>query len=389
MMRVALSVFLVSALVFCVAGAGLYPPNSNVIQLDKNSFHQVFDSPHTWLVEFYAPWCGHCKNLAPAWEAAATNLKGIVKVAAVNCDVDKELAGLFQIQGFPTILYFGSEQSPNPHKAGIPWKNPEPYQGQRTANAIAAFATSKLPDFVYSKKFDDFFDNDYSLKKAVLFSDKNKAPNVFKGLAIEFKDQLKLAFVQNSNSKYVDQYGITNFPTLIVDSGNGDISKFEGSFTYDALFSFLKPFAKAPAGTGKGTKQPEPENLPLEVVPITSPTEWEEKVLAKNGLSVIAFLDKSDDEATQSYLATTLEVAEKYQKQFRYFWVDGPQHIPFLEALYSNNGWPQLIVVHPKKKVVAPLIGSYTVESISQFLDKVLLGNKRIIRPVDEIPPLF
>ena len=48
---------------------------------------------------------GHCKNLAPAWKAAATNLKGIVKVAAINCDEEKELAGMFQIQGLPKFAW--------------------------------------------------------------------------------------------------------------------------------------------------------------------------------------------------------------------------------------------------------------------------------------------
>jgi protein disulfide-isomerase A6 len=44
------------------------------------------------LVEFYANWCGHCKNLAPAWEKAASALKGIVTIAAVDADTHKDLA---------------------------------------------------------------------------------------------------------------------------------------------------------------------------------------------------------------------------------------------------------------------------------------------------------
>lgn len=141
---------------------------------------------------------GHCKSLTPAWEAAASNLKGIVKIAAVNCDEERELAGMFEVKGFPTILFFGSDQVPNPHQKGAPWKTPEPYNGQRTASAIANYATSKLPNFVVSKNLDKFFAND-KLNKVVLFTDKTKTSNIYKSLAIEYKERLSFAQVQHTN----------------------------------------------------------------------------------------------------------------------------------------------------------------------------------------------
>mgnify|MGYP005994882297 CR=1 FL=1 len=53
---VALSILFVFSV--SVSAAGLYSPSSNVIQLTKENFvAEVFDSPHIWMVEFYAPWC--------------------------------------------------------------------------------------------------------------------------------------------------------------------------------------------------------------------------------------------------------------------------------------------------------------------------------------------
>ena len=59
-----------------------------------------------WLVEFYAPWCGHCKKLSPTWESLATNLKGKVNVGKVDVPENRDLGSRFGIKGFPTIKFF-------------------------------------------------------------------------------------------------------------------------------------------------------------------------------------------------------------------------------------------------------------------------------------------
>lgn len=57
----------------------LFLPQSDVITLTDSNFKElVLDSEDLWLVEFYAPWCGHCKSLEPHWAKAATELKGKV-----------------------------------------------------------------------------------------------------------------------------------------------------------------------------------------------------------------------------------------------------------------------------------------------------------------------
>ncbi|CAN0571430.1 unnamed protein product, partial [Ectocarpus sp. 12 AP-2014] len=52
-----------------------------VVDLTENNFKEmVLDSDEMWLVEFFAPWCGHCKKLEPEWESAAGQLSGSVNV---------------------------------------------------------------------------------------------------------------------------------------------------------------------------------------------------------------------------------------------------------------------------------------------------------------------
>lgn len=63
--------------------------SKDVIELTDENFDKlVLNSEDMWLVEFYAPWCGHCKNLAPEWAAAANELKGKVKLGALDATVN-------------------------------------------------------------------------------------------------------------------------------------------------------------------------------------------------------------------------------------------------------------------------------------------------------------
>jgi thioredoxin 1 len=58
------------------------------------------------LVDFFAPWCGPCRALAPALEAIAKNYDGRIKIVKVNVDDAAELAAQYRIQGVPTLMVF-------------------------------------------------------------------------------------------------------------------------------------------------------------------------------------------------------------------------------------------------------------------------------------------
>ena len=72
---------------------------------------QGFDSPAAksdvpLLVDFWAPWCGPCRSMAPQFEKAATTLEPSVRLAKVNTDEQQALAGRYGIQGIPTMVLF-------------------------------------------------------------------------------------------------------------------------------------------------------------------------------------------------------------------------------------------------------------------------------------------
>jgi len=106
---------------------------SNVLVLDPENFDNEVGGDQPALVEFFAPWCGHCKNLAPEYEkAAAAFAKLPVKVASVDADKYGDLGSRFGVSGFPTLKYF---------PAGS--KDGEAYNGGRTAKDIVEFLNGK------------------------------------------------------------------------------------------------------------------------------------------------------------------------------------------------------------------------------------------------------
>ena len=72
------------------------------------------------IVDFWAPWCGPCKTLGPALEAAVTAAKGAVRMVKINVDENQALAGQLRIQSIPTVYAFLNGQPVDGFQGAIP-----------------------------------------------------------------------------------------------------------------------------------------------------------------------------------------------------------------------------------------------------------------------------
>ena len=111
------------------------PPTHNIRSVDEVTSYN-FDSNITndYLIEFYAPWCGHCKRFAPTYEAVARTLsKSNVGVGKVDGSKERSLTSRFEIRGYPTILFIRG------------WEVRQ-YRGPRTHDDIVQFV---LSDYQY------------------------------------------------------------------------------------------------------------------------------------------------------------------------------------------------------------------------------------------------
>ncbi len=121
----------------------LVEPPSAVAALTPDTFDAVVGAPATFkLLEFYAPWCGHCKQLAPIYEQLGAVFEGEASVVIAKIDADKHrsLGERFGVSGFPTIKYLELDALDGGAKPEAAAKD---YSGGRDLPALVEFVNSK------------------------------------------------------------------------------------------------------------------------------------------------------------------------------------------------------------------------------------------------------
>jgi len=116
--------------------AKIIEPPSSVRTLTSENFDSIaLDQSKDVLVEFYAPWCGHCKKLAPTYEQLGNAFvsEPNVIIAKVDATTNQELASKYGVKGYPTIKWFGKQNKEDPLK----------YEGGRTLGAFVNFINEK------------------------------------------------------------------------------------------------------------------------------------------------------------------------------------------------------------------------------------------------------
>ncbi|KAL1493200.1 hypothetical protein ABEB36_011300 [Hypothenemus hampei] len=375
--------------IFFGSSWALYPSRGSVVELTPSNFDNlVIKGDEIWIVEFFAPWCGHCQNLVPEYTKAANALKGIVKVGAVNADEHKELAGRYEVRGFPTIKIFGT----NKYK-------PEDYQGARNAeglvNAGLSAAKTKAKSALNggssssgsssSDSSDDVIElTDSNFDKLVLQSDdmwlveffapwcghcKNLAPHWAKA-ATELKGKVKLgALDATAHKEKASLYEVQGYPTIKYFAPGAKTSSSAEEYNGGRTSSEIVQWALDKLADSVP---------PPEVTQITSEEQFNEQC-TKTPLCVVAVLpDILDCQSTcrNEYLKTLAKVGEKFKKKmWGWVWAEAGVQSELENALdIGGFGYPALAVISTKKMKCAILRGSFSADGIYEFLRDLSYG---------------
>ncbi|KAF8135066.1 thioredoxin-like protein [Boletus edulis] len=227
---------------------------SNVLELGPDNFDAVIGKGKPALVEFYAPWCGHCKNLAPIYEQlgdAFAQDKEKVIIAKIDSDGDgRSIAQKHGITGFPTLKWFDANGKV------------EDYESGRDLDSLAMFVmkkTSLLPNIkapapLATLLLDAHSFDDIALDEAkdvlVTFTApwcghcKTLKP-IYEEVAKDFTHESNCIVANIDadaalNKDIAGRYGVASYPTIkFFPRGAKEVETYEGARTEEAFVTFL------------------------------------------------------------------------------------------------------------------------------------------------------
>jgi len=277
-----------------------------VFTLTTENFDQfIADNPKV-LVEFYAPWCGHCKALAPEYEKAAQAIaadEGIdAKLAKVDATEEKDLATKFGVKGFPTLKFFtGDPDAPSDYSGGrteptiIQWlrtRSMPPVSMLESADAVAEFRKKGSVVLV------GFFAADGDEAKALNDVAEANRESVVVG-------QVASADVKVEGTEFGKLYMFRDFEDPIV--------AFSGEVSVEGITDFLNA-----------------ERFPL--IDAIGPENYKDYV--DRGLPIVwCSLNADDEEEQKSIIDALMPFAREAKGKLSFTWVDATKYAQHVQNL--------------------------------------------------------
>ncbi|KAH9006831.1 thioredoxin-like protein [Lactarius hatsudake] len=355
-----LSTLLTSASSLFLATLVLAEGPSDVIDLTPANFKSIVSSEKLILVEFFAPWCGHCKALAPHYEEAATALKEKdVKLAKVNCVDEPDLCQAHGVQGYPTLKVFRDGE-------------PTDYTGPRKTDGIISYMIKQsLPAVseVTVVNFDEFKKADKIVAIAYLSSPSDAPAAEFQATAEKHRDDY--LFGQSTDSALIEAAGLSA-PTIVL---------------YRA---FDDPVAVYPYPALSATVE-EIENWIKELsVPTLAEVNAENyMVYAQSGKPLAyLFLDPTSENKDE-HIERVRAVALEHKAKINFVWIDAIKFGDHAKALNLVEAtWPSFVIQDLEKQLKYPLeqTTELTADAVKEWVESFVAGTLQATLKSQPIP---
>ncbi|WAR16380.1 TXND5-like protein [Mya arenaria] len=216
-------------------------------------------------IKFYAPWCGHCKRMAPTWDELAkkTGIEGKVKIAKVDCTQNSQTCSKHSVRGYPTIMWFTNGEKSEDYRGGRELPSFEAFIAKMTSADVEEKKTStdgqvpakkageeeEVDAGMVSLTDEDFVESvseDYTL---VMFADDEKPSSnalipTMDRVADEFIDRPEVLIAKvncRTNVKTCkDQDAKGPYPQLRVYNSGAIIETYKGEKTVSAVTKYLE-----------------------------------------------------------------------------------------------------------------------------------------------------
>uniref|UniRef100_A0A7S4T6H8 Protein disulfide-isomerase n=1 Tax=Alexandrium monilatum TaxID=311494 RepID=A0A7S4T6H8_9DINO len=305
-----------------------------VVTLTTAAFDQTLKDNKHALVEFYAPWCGHCKKLAPEYEKAAVTLKSSgVKLYKVDATEEKDLASRYGIKGFPTMVWFQDGKNMD-------------YDGGRTADTIVDWVQSMTGPALLTEASVAAIKPPLDRPVLVLSAD---SPNpAFEEVAQKFRRKAAWYFVKASGSPKVS----------LIHKGEEPIDLTVGIDKEEKVTAFLM------------------DNL-LPLFGKLDGDTFDKYMEAGKGLvwSLFPNPEQGFDAIEAQYRPVMSEVASKFRGKYFVTFTDTEKFKEAIDNMLSIAEFPAIAVqkkAGDKRKFV--YTGEMTAQKISAFIDDVESG---------------
>ncbi|OMO50317.1 Thioredoxin [Corchorus capsularis] len=215
------------------ATANQLKADGKVLELDESNFDSAISSFDYILVDFYAPWCGHCKRLSPQLDEAAPVLAGLkepIVIAKVNADKHTRLARKYDIDAYPTLMLF---------MHGVYTEYYGPRKADLLVQYLKKFVAPDVSILSSDAAINDFIEAAGSFFPIYIGFGLNET--VISNLAVKYKKKAWFSVAKDFSEDAMVLYDFDKVPALVaLHQSYKQQSIFYGPFEDEYLGDFIK-----------------------------------------------------------------------------------------------------------------------------------------------------